>query len=321
MARRYRYVFGPVRSRRLGRSLGVNHVPYKTCTYSCIYCQLGRTTNLIVERKRFHDPREVVEEVCSFLSESGEPVDYVTLVPDGEPLLDRDVGLIIAGAKECSGKPVAVLTNASLLFLEDARQDLLGADFVSVKVDAVREATWRRVNRPHPRLELGKVLEGIAEFAKEFRGMLTTETMLVSGFNTAAEEVEAVASFIKELNPARAYVAVPIRPPAEPYAKQPTPEELVTAYSIFSRKLGEGRVELLNMPEPPEFKARGDPESWLLSVVSVHPLRLDYALKALEGAVEKPAEFLGKLVSKGEVRLVEYGGSTFVVRTYGASSA
>ncbi|MEM1623504.1 MAG: radical SAM protein [Sulfolobales archaeon] len=313
---RYKYVFGPVYSRRLGRSLGVNHVPYKTCTYSCVYCQLGRTTSFTTTRRSFYEPSEVVNEVREFISRSGDVIDYVTLVPSGEPLLDKNVGLIIAGIRRFSRKPVAVLTNASLLFLEDARRDLLEADLVSVKVDAARENTWRSVNRPCLSLSLQRVLEGIAEFARVFRGRLVTETMLVDGYNTAIEELELIADFVKTLNPWKAYISIPVRPPAEPYATPPRPEVLVEAYLVFSGKLGESKVELLNSLEPPEYRVHDDPTTWLLNLVSVHPLRLEYALKALKGVVEKPEDLLRRLELGGKIHVVVFEGKEFIVRAY-----
>lgn len=310
-------VFGPVRSRRLGRSLGVNNVPYKTCTYSCIYCQIGRTTNLTITRSAFYSPEEVASKVSEFIGSVSEGVDYVTFVPDGEPLLDINIGREISDIKNRVPKPVAVLTNASLLFREDAREDLLNADFVSVKVDALKEDTWKIVNRPHPDLKLADILEGVEEFAKVFNGKLTTETMLVNGFNTGPDELNLIADFIKGLNPWRAYVAIPVRPPTEAYVKPPTPEKLVEVYALFADKLGEGRVELLNLPEPPEFCVYGDPENWLLSLVSVHPMRLRHALKALEKTVEDPESFIRRLVETHEISLVNFAGEEFIVRRFG----
>jgi len=217
----FRYVFGPVTSRRLGRSLGVNNVPYKTCSYSCVYCQLGRTTDLTVERRSFYDWRDIVREVVEFTSRYGEVVDYVTLVPDGEPTLDANLGKVIEAVKAEVGVKVAVLTNASLLWLGEVRVDLSSADLVSVKVDAVDEVRWRRVNRPHPSLSLGRVLEGVLEFSESYGGTLISETMLVHGLNTDPESYRAIASYLSRLSPRRAYLAVPVRPPAEDYAKPP----------------------------------------------------------------------------------------------------
>uniref|UniRef100_UPI001B80D389 radical SAM protein n=1 Tax=Desulfurococcus mucosus TaxID=2275 RepID=UPI001B80D389 len=193
-------VFGPVPSRRLGMSLGVNNIPAKTCTYNCVYCQLGRTTALTVERRVFYDPWRIVGEVESRLREAEEKgvrVDYITFVPDGEPTLDSNLGREIEAVKGL-GKPVAVLTNASLLWREDVRSELAEADYVSVKVDAVREELWRRVNRPHGSLSLKRVLEGVEAFSSEFNGVLVSETMLLDKVEYGGG-LEEVAGFLKGL--------------------------------------------------------------------------------------------------------------------------
>lgn len=309
--------FGPVPSRRLGRSLGVNNVPYKTCPYSCVYCQLGRTTNLTVERKRFYDWKSVIDSVAEALSGLQGGVDYVTFVPDGEPTLDACIGREIAELKERLGVRVAVLTNASLLQLEEVKEDLAQADYVSVKVDAVEEGVWRRVNRPHPSLKLEEVLEGVLEFARSFRGALTSETMLVRGFNTDTSELERTAGFLKELELGKSYISIPVRPPAEPYAKPPTGREVVEAYAIYARVLGPEKVELLNTPEPPQFETSGDPAEWLLAVTSVHPLRYRYAVKALEKRAEEPEKVIEELVRKGLLLEVPYMGEVFLIRNFG----
>ncbi|MCD6323970.1 MAG: radical SAM protein, partial [Desulfurococcales archaeon] len=178
-------VFGPVPSRRLGRSLGVNNIPPKTCTYSCVYCQLGNTLTMTVERRAFYRPEEIVEAVSKHAGkvlQLGGRIDYVTFVPDGEPTLDINLGEEIAGIKAL-GFRVAVITNSSLIWLDDVRDALLQADWVSLKVDAVDEHVWRRVDRPHKSLKLGSILEGIQEFSRSFKGFLATETMLVSRVN------------------------------------------------------------------------------------------------------------------------------------------
>lgn len=173
--------FGPVPSRRLGRSLGIKHIPPKVCSYACVYCQLGRTLEMRVQRKNFYDPQEIAEAVrarLSTLEERGEAVDCLTFVPDGEPTLDIRLGPAIEQLKPL-GVKVAVITNASLIWREDVRSDLMLADWVSLKVDSVREQAWRRVNRPHGSLRLDAILEGMLVFAKVYSGELVTETMIV----------------------------------------------------------------------------------------------------------------------------------------------
>jgi wyosine [tRNA(Phe)-imidazoG37] synthetase (radical SAM superfamily) len=310
------FVFGPIRSRRLGRSLGVNNVPYKTCSYSCVYCQLGRTTTYTVERRCFYDWREVVGEVIGFLRRFGSEVDYVTLVPGGEPTLDACIGKIIEGIKKEASVRVAVLTNASLLWLDDVKSGIMEADYISVKVDAVSEDVWKAVNRPHPVLKLGDVLSGIIEFSRGFRGVLVSETMLVHGVNTGAVRYEEVARYLKNLNLRKAFIAIPVRPPAEPYVEPPQEREVVEAYEVFSHVLGSNRVELLNTPEPPPDRAYGDPEAWLLSTASVHPLRYEHAVKALEKVSSNPEEVIESLVKKNLVVKIHYAGTTYLLRNF-----
>ena len=209
--------FGPIPSRRLGRSLGVNNIPAKVCTYSCVYCQVGRTTEMRVERQRFYDPNEVVGDVRAKVQEAaavGEAIDYLSFVPDGEPTLDVHLGREIALLKPL-GIPIAVISNASLLWREDVRADLMQADWVSLKVDAARERAWREVDRPRGSLKLSATLDGALEFAQSYTGELVTETMLVEGVNGGEEDVREVAAHLECLRPATAYLSVPTCPPAD----------------------------------------------------------------------------------------------------------
>jgi len=301
-----------VPSRRLGRSLGVNNVPFKTCTYSCIYCQLGRTTRLTLRREGFHDPMELAREVEEALA-SGVEVDYVTVVPDGEPTLDSGLGKLVELLKSM-GARVAVLTNASLLWREDVRQDLEPSDLVSLKLDSVVESSWVTVNRPHPELSLEEVLAGVQEFAESFKGRLLVESMLIDGVNDSLEELRSLAEFIPGLRPFKAYVAVPTRPPAEPWVRPSGGEALVTAYELVKSKLGEGRVELLASPEGLEVGVVGDPVDAVARTCSVHPLRLEQALNMLAGRVEEPEGALRGLIDAGVVEAVNYRGEVFLVR-------
>jgi wyosine [tRNA(Phe)-imidazoG37] synthetase (radical SAM superfamily) len=216
-----RLAFGPVPSRRLGKSLGINNIPAKTCSYSCLYCQLGRTTNMTTERQAFYKPEDIFKEVERKVDEAvsrNERIDYLTFVPDGEPTLDVNLGKEISILKQIE-IPIAVITNASLIRRKDVKEDLLEANLVSLKVDAVSEDLWRRINRSHKDLKLNAVLEGVTEFADEFKGTIISETMLVDGVNYGSE-FEKTADFLKNLKRLdKAYVAIPTRPPAEEWVK------------------------------------------------------------------------------------------------------
>jgi wyosine [tRNA(Phe)-imidazoG37] synthetase (radical SAM superfamily) len=199
-------VFGPVPSRRLGRSLGINHIPPKSCSYSCVYCQLGPTRRKELEPRPFRAVRELVREVArrvDVLRAMGESPDFLTFVPDGEPTLDAHLGEMLARLRRL-GTPLAVLSNGSLAWREDVRRRLSLADWVSFKVDAGDERTWRRVDRPPRDLPLALVQDGMLRFRRGFRGVLTTETMLIRGRNDSDEAIESTAAFLERLRPDRA---------------------------------------------------------------------------------------------------------------------
>ena len=305
--------FGPVPSRRLGRSLGINHIPPKVCTYSCVYCQVGRTLRLRDDRRDFHAPDELVGAVMDKVEaarRAGEAVDYLTFVPDGEPTLDRCLGTMIRLLRPL-GIPIAVVTNGSLLDREDVRGELFEADYVSIKVDTVDEARWRQVNRPHGRLRLERVLDGMGAFAAEYPGRFVTETMLVAGINDAEAELRATASFIGRLRPERAYLAVPTRPPAESWVRPASPASVARAYEVFRALTG--RVELLVGYEGDAFAATGDPGQDLLSITAVHPMR-EQAVGRFLARAGASRHVVEELVRLGDLVRVDYGGHVYFLR-------
>lgn len=307
--------FGPIPSRRLGRSLGINNIPPKTCTYSCVYCQVGRTTAMALERRAFFPPGEIYKAARAKVDAArwhGESIDYLTFVPDGEPTLDVNLGRELDLLRPL-GVKLAVITNSSLLGREDVRADLARADWVSVKVDAVDGETWRRVNRPHGRLRLGDVLEGVCAFVKTFKGTLATETMLVRGVNDEPERIGEVADFVAVLGPSVAYLSVPTRPPAERTVRPPDEETVARAYDAFtSRGL---RTELLLGYPGDAFAFTGNVEDDLLSITAVHPMR-EEAVAALLAKAGAFPEVVEKLVADGALAAVEFGGKKFYVRRF-----
>ncbi len=176
-------IFGPVPSRRLGRSLGINNIPPKACSYSCVYCQVGPTTIKDIKPQTFYSPEMIYLEVKQHLDQTNkadEPVDYLTFVPDGEPTLDSRLGESIERLRVL-GIPIAIISNASLIFRESVRDTLAMADWVSLKIDAVQDKLWREINRPHASLNHQSILDGMLKFASEFKGTLATESMLIQG--------------------------------------------------------------------------------------------------------------------------------------------
>ena len=305
--------YGPVPSRRLGRSLGINNIPPKICSYSCIYCQLGKTTHMQTGRGAFYDPRSIavaVEEKVNQCREKVEQIDYLTFVPDGEPTLDVNLGKEINLLRPLAIK-IAVITNASLIWREDVRQDLREADYVSLKVDAVSKETWRRINRPQKLLRLNNIADGILKFANMFSGDLATETMLVQGVNDNSEEIERIADLLKELKPDKSYLAIPIRPPAERAITAPGEEAINTAYQTLKERLSD--VEYLIGYEGNAFACTGNAKDDLLSITSVHPMREDAVAELLHKAGANWQAVL-ELIDDGRLVRLEYQGNRFYTR-------
>jgi len=304
--------FGPVPSRRLGRSLGINNIPPKTCSYSCVYCQLGRTSNMTVKRSHFYRPEDVLREVERKVREAqlrNEKIDYLTFVPDGEPTLDISIGEEIVLLKQI-GIPVAVITNASLLWLDDVREDLFEADFISLKVDAVSQDLWRSINRPCRDLKLEKILDGIKQFVKNFKGIIVSETMLIDGINYS-NEFANIANFLRELAKLdKAYIAIPTRPPAEKWVKPAKEEVLNIAFQTFSRVLGSDKVEFLIGYEGNMFAFTGNVKEDLLSITAVHPMREEAVSELLKKA-NASWQIIDELLRSDELVRLEYEGNTY----------
>jgi wyosine [tRNA(Phe)-imidazoG37] synthetase (radical SAM superfamily) len=300
--------FGPVPSRRLGKSLGINNIRPKVCSYSCVYCQLGKTSEKIVERRVFYQPCDILNNATA----KNERIDYLTFVSDGEPTLDRNLGEEITLLKRV-GIPIAVLTNASMLWLKDARQDLLKTDYVSLKVDAVSDDLWRRIDRAHKDLRLSAILKGIRDFAEEFKGTIVTETMLIDGIDYG-NEFERMSMFLaglEKLN--RAYIAVPTRPPPENWVKPATEKIVNIAYQDFSEKLGIDRVEFLIGYEGNAFVLTGDVEEDLLSIMAVHPMRAEAVNAFLEKA-KVGFQIIEDLLAVDKLVAIEYEGKKYYIR-------
>lgn len=306
-------LFGPIPSRRLGRSLGINNIPPKLCSYSCVYCQIGLTDSMTVTRKSYFSPAEIYEEAAAKISElrnAGEKIDYLTFVPDGEPTLDINLGRTIEKLR-IFGIKIAVITNASLIWNGDVRDDLMKADWVSLKIDSVDERVWKLMDRPHGTLDLNKILDGAITFSQTFKGIFVTETMLVKGINDTTDLIGRAALFIKELNPEVSYILGPTRPPAEPRVGQPDEIALNAAYQIFSDSVG--NTELLIYNEGTDFTFSADAEKELLAILAVHPMSRRAVVEFL--AKSKSAwDIIERLVAAKVVREVEYSGNTYYMK-------
>ncbi|MEJ2736060.1 MAG: radical SAM protein, partial [Anaerolineae bacterium] len=278
-----------------------------------------RTLKMKVERRAFYEPEIVMSEVVAQVTkarEAGESIDYLTFVPDGEPTLDIYLGREIERLRPL-GLPIAVISNASLIWRQEVRQDLLGAEWVSLKVDAVEQAVWRQINRPHGSLDLSSILEGVLAFASEYTGELVTETMLVDGVNDGERHLKALASFLTHMQPDRAYLSIPTRPPAEPWTLPPDEQTVNRAYHILRKEVEQ--VEYLIGYEGNAFAFTGDVEEDLLSITAVHPMREDAVSQFLARAGADPA-IVQRLVAQDRLVEADYDGHRFYLRRFGKHS-
>ncbi|MBN1860873.1 MAG: radical SAM protein [Candidatus Thermoplasmatota archaeon] len=309
-----RIAFGPVPSRRLGQSIGVNNIPPKKCSYSCIYCQIGKTYDVQITRTPFYKPKEIlrcVQQKLQAAKKKGELIDYLTFVADGEPTLDRNLGEEITLLKKL-GLKIAVITNSSLIWKNDVQDDLSHADWVSLKIDTVNQGIWERINRPHHSLKLQKILKGISDFSQSYTGNLTTETMLLRGLTDGAEELIQVAEFIGTISPEKSYLSLPTRPPAEHWVQPASEKQIHHAFQIFTEQGID--VEYLIDYEGNRFASTGDITEDLLGIMSVHPLRED-AVKILLSKANRRWDLITTLLQENKIIQIEYSGKKFYMRT------
>ncbi len=227
-----KWVFGPVKSRRLGRSLGIDVLPLKTCTYDCIYCQAGPTTTKTTQRESYAPPDDVADEVCRVLSD-GADVDYMTFSGTGEPTLYSQIGTLIRLLKARTDKPVAVITNGSLLWRPDVQEDLTEADLVMPSLDAGDQEMFARINRPHQDISFEKLVDGIAEFRKRFAGELRLEVLLLAGITDTDDEVEKIAGHVRCIGPDRVQINTAVRQPADKSARAVPRKRVEELAAIF----------------------------------------------------------------------------------------
>jgi len=298
-----KYVFGPVPSRRLGQSLGIDTIPLKTCNWNCVYCQLGRTIPLTNERKEYIPRADILAEVKQALAahKPGE-IDWVTYVGSGEPTLHVGLGWLIREVKALTDLPVAVITNGALLYLPEVRQELSAADAVLPTLDAGNPRLYRKINRPYPEITFERLVEGLIAFRREYQGQLWVEVMLVRGLNDTEEALREIAATLQTIHPDQVHINLPTRPPAELWVQPPDEEGLLRARAIL------GEVARVVHPAEGDFDLSGykDMVDAVVAVITRHPMREEELIRTLErwspGQVQ---EALQALSLSGRAQVVE----------------
>ncbi|MBO8160538.1 MAG: radical SAM protein [Thermosipho sp. (in: Bacteria)] len=295
-----KYVYGVVPSRRLGKSLGISPIPFKVCNYSCIYCQLGKTHNMRIKRETFYPLEEILDEFEKYL-DLGNDFDVVTIVSEGEPLLYTPLDRLINGIKKLTNKKVVLITNGSLFFEEDVRNEVKNCDIIMPTLDAWDEESFRLINRPVGTITFEKMYNGLCELRKEFKGEIWLEVMLIKGVNDNYESLKKIKEKIDEINPDKVFVNVPIRPPAEEWVKIPEEQNISLAKKILNastiEKYAEGEFKTLNSNV---YEA-------IIGIIKRHPLRLE----DIQRNFKNSEKIIKKLFNDKNVEKCSYNGKIF----------
>ena len=289
------HLFGPVPSRRLGLSLGVDLVPPKTCTFDCLYCEVGRTTHL-TRRRQPYRVKEIIRELADYLAAPSSDLNYVTMAGSGEPTLNLGLGEIITAAKRLTDTPVAVLTNGSLFYLPEVRAAVADSDVILPSLDAGREENFRRINRPHPALTLDLVVSGLKALRREYAGQIWLEIMVLKDLNDREEELTALKGLLRELAPDRVQLNTAVRPVADKAARPLTPEEMTAVARFLGENIEVTAASRRSAPERLGLKDRD-----LLDMLARRPMTAGDLAQALGLSLVQVRERLGRLLKSGLV--------------------
>ncbi len=303
------YVFGPVISRRLGRSLGIDPIPQKTCNWNCVYCQLGRTTPLVNERAEYTPAEEVVSQAQKAVELTGtDNIDWITFAGSGEPTLHTRLGWMIRQIHSSINLPIAILTNGTLLYLPEVREAIVTADAVSPNLDAGSNELFRIINRPHPEVTFDRLIEGLIAFRKEYSGKLWIETVLVKGLNDSEEALRDLAVVIERIEPDKVHLNLPTRPPSEEWVEPVDEEGLLRARAI----LGEITEIVHESAESVDLLGFDNAVEAVIAIVTRHPMSQSEIERALGDKFSGEVEgALADLETSGRIQAVVRFGSRF----------
>ncbi len=300
------HIYGPVPSRRLGFSLGVDILPFKTCSLDCIYCQLGNTTKKTVRRQKFYPEKTVLRQVKKAIY-SGQQIDIITFSGSGEPTLNVSMGNLIREIKKITSVPVAVLTNSTLLTHRTVREALSPADLVVPSLDAATQKVFGRVNRPHPSLKIRRIIEGLKKFRREFKGEIWLEVLLVKGINDSPAHLQKLKQAIQEINPERIQLNTVIRPPAEESSLPLSPREL----EKIRKFLGKKAEVIAEFDKIQHLPSALDLQDAILSMVRRRPVTLEDMSVSLGKHKNELIKYIDLLLEKNKITHVIHQGKKY----------
>ena len=301
-----KYIFGPVPSRRLGNSLGISPIPRKTCNYSCIYCQLGRTDKMTGDRKEFFKLEDIMEEFKIYLKDSGK-FDIITIVGEGEPTLYSRLGNLIKEIKKFTDKPIAVITNSALLHDSKVREELYEADIVLPSLDGYNQEIAKKIDRPLGTIKFEDELNGLIKFSHEYNGQLWLEIMLIDGINCDKKSIALFKELLKQIKYDRVYLNTPVRPPAEDYVKTVSKEDM--EYAVH--ELGGISIDMLSSGS--FFSEIADNYEAILSIIRRHPMNQFEVESFMNSRKEENIKnIFMKLENDSKINVIDYKG----IKTY-----
>ena len=301
-----KYTYGPVPSRRLGNSLGIDIVPFKKCSFDCIYCQLGRTTIKTFLRESYFPVAEIRNDIQQELN-AGASIDYITFSGSGEPTLNRDLGRLISMVKESTDIPVAVITNGSLLWNGAVQESLLEADLILPSLDAGSESLFQYINRPHSCLCLENIVDGLVDFRSKFTGQMWLEIFLLGGVNAIQKEIEKIAAAVESIHPDKIQLNTAVRPPAESFVVPLAKVQMERFISIFPCA-----AEIIaDYSKPPEEEAGPGVPKKIMELLKRRPCTLDDMSAALKIHRNELIKHLDAFQKDGTIESSRHNGRAY----------
>ena len=300
------HIYGPVPSRRLGYSLGVDILPFKTCSLDCIYCQLGPTQRKTVRRKKYYDADVIIGQIQKAAA-SGQRIDYITFSGSGEPTLNVFIGQLIRELKKTTKIPVAVLTNSTLLTNRTVRQALAAADLIVPSLDAVSPDIFERINRPHASLNIRKIIQGLIQFRREFSGKIWLEVLFVKGINDSPSHLEKLKKIISQINPDRIHLNTVVRPPAEKSAHRLNPQELAKIRGFF----GEKAEIVADFDKTQDRPVSQDLKNAILDMAARRPVTIEDMSRSLGKHKNELIKYCDMLLKEEKIRYIIHAGKKF----------
>ncbi len=304
------FIFGPVPSRRLGLSLGINIIPFKTCSFNCVYCEVGKTTNLTIDRQSFFDIEEIKNEFIETIDRVGR-IDFVTFSGSGEPTLNADLGKLIEFVKSFNRYKVAVLTNSSLLFREDVQNELMAADVIVPSLDAVIDSSFKKINMPHKDLNIGAIIDGLRTFSKRFKGEIWLEVLFAKSINDSLDDIDALIDVVKTVKYTRLQIGSVDRPPAYTNVKSLSNKEMMDIYVYMSSKLGS--VDIIGSFNKENDAFYEDIERSIIKMINIRPCSKEELKEIFNVDDKKLDSILSRLMSSSKAYLQIFGDKEFIV--------